>query len=533
MNSPSSAAPFNLVTAARLAAHKYGFLTELPADAAKQLAGLSAGPSPAVVGQDLRTLLWSSIDDDHSRDLDQLEVADSPSADSPSADSPSADSPSADSPSADSPSGDSPGSVTPTGGTPAGDAPAGTRIRVAIADVDVLVPRGSPLDVFAGQNATTVYTGVTTFPMLPELLSTDRTSLAQNSDREALIIEFVVASDGSATHGDVIRGAVRNQAKLAYDSVGAWLNGSGTAPSLVAGSTPLAAQLRLQSDVAKRLRQRRIQHGALEFQTIQATPVIESGKVVELHATTPSPARDLIEEFMVAANITLATFISSHQRSSIRRVVRTPKRWPRIVEMAKALGTTLPATPDGPALATFLAARLAADPARFPDLSLAIIKLMGPGEYIVETPGGPPTPHFGLAVDDYTHGTAPNRRYADLITQRIVKAIIAGAPPPYTDAELTAIATHCTLQEDNARHAARLVSKQAAAVMLASHVGTVYDAVVTGVTDQGTYARLFAPPVEGRVMAGADRLDVGDRIRAQLMATDPTRGFIDLRALPA
>jgi VacB/RNase II family 3'-5' exoribonuclease len=503
MNSPSSATPFNLATAARLAAHKYGFLTDLPADAAKQLAGLSAGPSPAIVGQDLRTLLWSSIDDDQSRDLDQLEVADSP------------------------------GGASPSGGTPGGDAAGGTRIRVAIADVDVLVPRGSPLDVFAGQNATTLYTGVTTFPMLPELLSTDRTSLAQNSDREALIIEFVVASDGSATHGDVTRGAVRNQAKLAYDSVGAWLNGSGPAPSLVAGSAALAAQLRLQSDVAKRLRQRRIQHGALEFQTIQATPVIESGKVVELHATTPSPARDLIEEFMVAANITLATFISSHQRSSIRRVVRTPKRWPRIVEMAKALGTTLPATPDGPALATFLAARLAADPARFPDLSLAIIKLMGPGEYIVETPGGPPTPHFGLAVDDYTHGTAPNRRYADLITQRIVKAIIAGAPPPYTDAELTAIATHCTLQEDNARHAARLVSKQAAAVMLASHIGTVYDAVVTGVTDQGTYARLFGPPVEGRVMAGADHLDVGDRIRAQLMATDPTRGFIDLRAQPA
>jgi exoribonuclease-2 len=487
----------DLGAAARQAVHKYGFLTELPADAAKQLAALGSAALPGTTApaaspgastiRDLRAALWSSIDDDHSRDLDQLEVADASGA-------------------------------------------SGTRVRVAIADVDGLVPRGSPLDAFAGENATTVYTGVMTFPMLPELLSTDRTSLSQDSDRDAIVIEFVVAGDGTVTQGDVYRGTVRNQAKLAYDSVGAWLSGSGTAPAIVASNAALATQLRLQSGVATRLRQRRVLRGALEFQTIQATPVVEGGTVVGLHAVNPGPARDLIEEFMVAANTTLAGYITSHQRTSIRRVVRTPVRWPRIVDLAKGVGTTLPAAPDGPALAAFLTARQAADPVHFPDLSLAVIKLLGPGEYVVEAPGGPPTTHFGLAVDDYTHGTAPNRRYADLVTQRIVKAIIANAPPPYTDAELAAIAAHCTTQEDNARHAARLVSKQAAALLLAPHVGTVYDAVVTGVTDQGTYARLVAPPVEGRVTAGGQHLDVGDRIKARLTATDPVRGFIDLHA---
>jgi exoribonuclease II len=496
MQLPYSAGSIDLATAARQAVNKYGFLTDLPADAARQLATLGSGaPAGALAGtasgHDLRAALWSSIDDDHSRDLDQLEVADPSGADT---------------------------------------AAAGTRVRVAIADVDGLVPRGSPLDVFAAENATTVYTGVATFPMLPELLSTDRTSLSQDHDRDAIIIEFIVASDGSVTQGDVYRGTVRNQAKLAYDSVGAWLSGTGAAPAVVAGNAGLAAQLRLQSDVAKRLRQRRILHGALEFQTIQATPVVVSGQVVDLQATNPGPARDLIEEFMVAANTTLAGYITSHRRSSIRRVVRTPVRWPRIVELAKGLGTTLPAAPDGPALAAFLTAQQAADPAHFPDLSLAVIKLLGPGEYVVEVPGGPPTPHFGLAVDDYTHGTAPNRRYADLVTQRIVKAIIANMAAPYTDSELAAIATHCTTQEDNARRAARFVSKQAAALLLAPHVGTVYDAVVTGVTDQGTYARLVSPPVEGRVTAGGQHLDVGDRIKAQLTATDPVRGFIDLHA---
>jgi exoribonuclease-2 len=465
-------------------------LTDLPADAASQLAGLAQRqPVEAGSGHDLRAALWSSIDDDHSRDLDQLEEADRADG---------------------------------------GD----VRVRVAIADVDAFVPRGSPLDTFAAHNATTVYTGVTTFPMLPELLSTDRTSLSQDHDRQAIVIELTVAPDGTVGQSDVYLGSVRNQAKLAYDSVGAWLGGHGLAPSLVAGNSALADQLRLQFDVAQQLRKRRTQCGALEFQTIQATPVVVDGRVIDLHATEPGPARDLIEEFMVAANVALATFIASHQRSAIHRVVRTPTRWPRIVELARGLGTTLPAAPDGPALAAFLAARQAADPDRFPDLSLAVIKLLGPGEYVVEVAGGPPTPHFGLAVDDYTHGTAPNRRYADLVTQRIVKAIIAGDPPPYSDADLTTIAAHCTAQEDNARRAARLVSKQAAALLLAPHVGAAYDAVVTGVTAQGTYARLLAPPVEGRVTAGAAHLDVGDRIRVRLSATDPVRGFIDLDARP-
>ena len=489
-SNPVSTAPFDLATAARRAAHIYGFLTDLPSDAASQLAALAPSQPPAVgPTRDLRSEPWSSIDDQSSRDLDQLEVADHVDGEA-------------------------------------------TRVRVAIADVDALVPRGSPLDTFAAQNATTVYTGVATFPMLPELLSTDRTSLSQDSDRQAVVIEFVVAPDGTVGGTNVYEAAVRNRAKLAYDSVGAWLSGHGPPPSLVNANPALADQLRLQRDAAQHLRQRRIQRGALEFQTIQATPVITDGRVTDLHATAPGPARDLIEEFMVAANTSLAAFIARNQRSALHRVVRTPTRWPRIVELAYGLGTTLPAAPDGPALAAFLVARQAAAPDRFADLSLAVIKLLGPGEYVVEAAGGPPTLHFGLAVDDYTHGTAPNRRYADLVTLRIVKAIIAGAPPPYSDAELTTIAAHCTAQEDNARRAARLVSKQAAALLLAPHVGTLYDAVVTGVNEQGTYARLLAPPVEGRVTAGAAHRDVGDRIRVRLTATNPARGFIDLDASP-
>jgi exoribonuclease II len=481
---------FDIHAAARSALHKYGLATDFPADAAQQLAALKQeSPPVAKTAVDLRDLLWSSIDDDTSRDLDQIEVAE------------------------------------PAAG--------GTRVRIAVADVDSLVAAGSPLDRSAARNATTVYTGVETFPMLPPELSTDRTSLGPGKDRLAIVLEYTVVADGSTTQSGVYQALVRNQAQLAYDSVGAWLANAGPAPGPVAASPPLAAQLRLQWEAAQRLRHHRQDRGALELETIEATPVVDDGRVIALQAVRAGAARDLIEDFMVAANATIATFLAGKGRTAIRRVVRTPKRWSRIVELARSQGGSLPAAPDGHALAAFLAARRAADPVRFPDLSLAVVKLLGPGEYVVEPVGTAGTGHFGLAAPDYTHGTAPNRRYADLVTERLLKAAVTGAAPPYSDTELAAIAAHCTTQEDNARHAARLVHKEAAAVLLAPRIGQVFDAVVTGVTDSGTFARVFTPPVEGRVMRSARHLDVGDPVRVRLVSTDPARGFIDFEAAAA
>lgn len=487
---PNPVRTFDIRAAARDAARQFGFLPDVPADAMRELGAHRVDPgAEAGTGRDLRTLLWSSIDDDRSRDLDQIEVAAKLSGDA-------------------------------------------VRVSVAIADVDAFVPRGSALDAYASHNATTLYTGVETFPMLPLELSTDRSSLAPNQDRLAIVVAFSVAGDGSITDGEICRGVVRNHAQLAYDGVGAWLAGAKLPPPALAAVAGLPDQVRLQQTVAQRLRARRAQSGALQLETIQSIPVVSDGRVVEFQATLPGPARDLIEDFMIAANTTIAGFLTQQSRSSIRRVVRTPQRWPRIVELAKTLGATLPADPNGPALAAFLAARRAADPVRFPDLSLAVIKLLGPGEYVVEPAGGAPTLHFGLAVDDYTHGTAPNRRYADLATQRIIKATLAGASAPYSDGELAAIATHCTEQEDNARRAARLVAKQAAAVFLAPRIGQEFDAIVTGVTDHGTYARLLvSPQVEGHVAPGPRHLDVGDRVKVRLTSTDPARGFIDLAAV--
>jgi VacB/RNase II family 3'-5' exoribonuclease len=484
----STRPPFDIHAAARAALHKYGLATDLPADAAQQLAAIKRAASPAAsAAVDLRDLLWSSIDEDTSKDLDQIEVAE--------------------------------------------PAATGTRVRVAIADVDTLVPAGSPLDRSAARNATTVYTGVDTFPMLPIELSTDRTSLNPGKDRLAIVLDYTVAPDGSTTQSTVYEALVRNQAQLAYDSVGAWLANAGPAPAPVSASGPLAAQLHLQCEAAQRLREYRQERGALELETIEAAPVVDDGHIVGLRATRAGAARNLIEDFMIAANATIATFLAARGRTAIRRVVRTPKRWSRIVELAHSLGASLPDAPDGRALAAFLAARRAADPMRFPDLSLAIVKLLGPGEYVVEPVGTATTGHFGLAAPDYTHGTAPNRRYADLVTQRLLKAALSGAAPPYSDTELAAIAEHCTTQEDHARHAARLVHKQAAAVLLAPRIGQVFDALVTGVTKDGTFARVFNPPVEGRVMQSPRHLDVGDQVRVRLVSTDPARGFIDFDAL--
>ena len=474
----------DLRAAARQAMLDSGFVPELPADAARELAA-APDHQPAPPGaRDLRDLPWTSIDNDDSRDLDQLEASER-----------------------------------------VGDG--GIRVRVAVADVDALVPKGSALDRFAGANTTSVYTGVVTFPMLPEQLSTDRTSLNEDADRVAMVVEFTVAADGSVRDPSVAWSRVCNHAQLAYNGVGMWLEEEGPAPGRLATKPALAEQVRMQDEAAGRLRLVRYKAGALELETIEARPVMKDGEVVDLDLTKKTRARELIEDFMIAANTTIAGFLERAQVPSLRRVVRTPRRWDRIVELAAGLGAKLPATPDARALAEFLTARRAADPIRFPDLSLAVVKLLGPGEYVVDRPGEAPPGHFGLAVEDYTHSTAPNRRYADLVTQRIVKAVLAGAPAPYSVGELELIAAHCTAKENDSQKVERLLRKMAAAAMLAAHVGERYDAIVTGDTAHGVYVRLLQPPVEGRVVRNEEGLDVGDRTTVKLLSTDPARGFID------
>ena len=460
-----------------------GFTPDFPAGV---VAEADRAPDRASVATtaipDLRALPWSSIDNDSSRDLDQVELAES---------------------------------------LDTGD----VRIRVAIADVAGTVAQGSAIDQFAATNATSVYTGVLTFPMLPEPLSTDRTSLGQDADRASVVMEFVVTPDGTTRSHTISRAHVNNHAKLAYSSVGAWLEGRGTLPS---SATPvIQEQLRLQDRVAQSLRAERARAGALSFETIEAQSVVHADQSVSIEIVQKTRASHLIEDFMIAANVAMAQFLDEHGSPSIRRVVRTPERWERIVALAAALGETLPAQPDSAALERFLAKRRAADPEHFPDLSLSVVKLIGPGEYALHAPGTADAGHFGLATHDYTHSTAPNRRYADLVTQRLVLAVLAGTPVPYSNDELTRIAQHCTEREDAARKVERQVRKVAAAVSMASRVGDTFDAIVTGASPKGTYVRLLTPPVEGRVMAGEQGLDVGDRVRVTLRSTDPTRGFVD------
>ena len=404
------------------------------------------------------------------------------------------------------------------------------RVRVGIADVDSRVPRGSPIDAHASGNATSVYTGVRVYPMLPERLSTDLTSLAEGEERVAIIIEFVVAPDGTEKSHDVYRAVVKNQAKLAYEEVGAWMDG-GEAPAKAQRSASLLEQLRTQSDASDRLEAMRDRTGALELDTIEATPVARNGHVVDLALVRKSRARELIENFMISANVAIAVFLEEHGASGIRRVVRAPERWGRIVELAAKTGDVLPSEPDSPALAKFLARRRAADPDRFPDLSLAVVKLLGPGEYALDRPGKDPGGHFGLAAHDYSHATAPNRRYADLVTQRLVKAVLAKAPAPYSDDELSEIARHCTEREDAARKVERTMRKVAAALLLSSRVGETFRGIVTGVNQNGTFVRLLAPPAEGRVVRHWDGMDVGEYVQVRLVGTDAAKGWIDFEGV--
>ena len=486
MMSPSSP-HVDLQAAAQRVMVENGFAVDVPSGVPQQVADLERQPPPIAPNadvRDLRSLLWSSIDNDTSKDLDQIEVAER----------------------------------VPDGTT---------KVLVGIADVDAFVPKESPIDQAAARQTTTVYTGVRNFPMLPEQLSTATTSLEEAADKLALVIEFVVRADGHVQSSTVYRAVVRNTAQLTYNAVGAWLEGRGSAPPKVAASPDLQAQLRLQDAAAQALRNERYRHGALNIETIETRPVMLHDQVVSVEQQEKNRATELIEDFMIASNEVVARLLDARTVSSIRRVVKTPKRWDRIVALAATLGGHLPAAPDSKALNDFLIARKAADPDHFADLSLAVIKLMGPGEYVLERPGDPEQGHFGLAVEDYTHSTAPNRRFADLVTQRLLKAVLANQPAPYTDADLGTVATHCTSMGDAARKVEREMSKRIAAVAMSSRIGETFDAIVTGVTPHGTFVRVVQPHVEGLLAQGQQGADVGDKLRVTLVRTDVERGFID------
>ena len=487
----SQTAQFNLVAAAHASMIEHGFHPEFPPGADAQMAAIQAHPElPAAAGaQDLRGLLWSSIDNDTSKDLDQIEWAEQ----------------------------------LPDGRI---------RVLVGVADVDVRVAKGTVLDTHAQSETTSVYTGVRVFPMLPAELSEGITSLNENEDRVAIVIEFSVDQTGTVSDGKSYRALVRNRAQLAYNAVGAWLEssgqtGSGPAPSKVAADADLAAQLKLQDAAAQRMVGGRFQHGALDLETVETRPLMQANRAVDIVRLDKNRATSLIEEFMVAANGVIARTFEDAGVASIRRIVRTPKRWDRIVEVAQGLGTTLPAAPDSKALNDFLLVQKQKDPDHFPDLSLTVIKLMGPGEYVLVKPNEPSPGHFGLAVQDYTHSTAPNRRFPDVVTQRLLKALFAKATQPYSVDDLNAIATHCTLMEDNARKVERDMEKRIAAVVLKPRIGQSFPAIVTGVNKYGTFVRVLDPHVEGMVVQGGKGLDVGDRVTAKLISTDPQKGFID------
>jgi VacB/RNase II family 3'-5' exoribonuclease len=483
---PNNPSHLDLQAIAKEVMQQHGFQPDFPPQVPQQLADLRTHPpqiAPSGDIRDLRNLLWSSIDNDTSRDLDQIEVAE-PAAN--------------------------------------GD----VKVRVGIADVDSFVPKQTAIDLHAARETTTVYAGVRNFPMLPEELSTGKTSLLENQDCLSVVVEFTVDSTGIVSSPSVYRAVVRNKAQLQYNSLGAWLEGKAPAPPKVVASSDLQAQLKLQDEVAQKLKNQRFQHGALSLQTDELQPLILNDQVIDVVNPQKNHATELIEDFMVAANGVVARLLE--KVSSLRRIVRTPERWDRIVQLAATRANEkLPAEPDSKALNEFLLRRRAADPDHFADVSLAVIKLIGPGEYVLERPGEVAPGHFGLAVQDYTHSTAPNRRFVDVVTQRLLKALLAGQKNPYSDAELTAIASNCTLKENAAKKVERDMSKRLAAVALQNRIGEVFDAMVTGASEKGTFVRVLQPRVEGLLVQNPQGLDVGDRLRVKLVRTDVQRGFID------
>jgi len=462
-----------------------GLLPDFDAGALKQLAEIR-GPATAITVdvRDLRNLLWCSIDNDDSRDLDQLTVSEEVEN-------------------------------------------GGIKLLIAVADVDTLVRKSTPIDAHAANNTVSVYTPARVFPMLPERLSTELTSLNADADRQSVVVEYTVKDDGTLAQSSVYRALVRNQAKLAYRSVAAWLDGEGPAPAPVAGRPGMDVQLRRQNQAALRLKRVRHERGAPDFESLESEPIFDGDKLVALREDKPNQAKAMIAEMMIGANEVVARFLEAKGKPSLRRVVRSPERWKKIVSVASQYGEMLPPDPSASALAAFLAKRRAADPLRFPDLSLVIVKLMGRGEYVVDVPGSAPIAHFGLAVNDYTHSTAPNRRFPDLITQRLLKAALNDTGAPYDAAELSALAVHCNLQAENATKVERQVKKSAAALVLTPRVGETFNGVITGASEKGTYVRIFDPVVEGRVVKNEEGLAVGDTVRVKLVATDFERGYLD------
>jgi exoribonuclease-2 len=471
---------------ARRVMMEHGFQTDFSTAAFDELAKIqNFDAGKGIIFKDLRQLLWASIDNDDSQDLDQLTVAEE----------------------------------LPDNNV---------KILVAIADVDSMVKKNSEIDGHAHQNTTTVYTAGKTFPMLPEKLSTNLTSLDYNEDRPALVVEMLIDDAGEIKSSDIYHAIVNNHAKLAYNAVAAWLEGKEPTPNKAVAVPPaLAENLRIQDRVAQKLRSQRYKRGALELQTLEASPVFDGDEIRDLQVEENNRAKEIIEDFMIAANDVTAVFLQGKQISSLRRVVRAPKRWDRIVEIAAQHNFQLPAQPDSKALSDFLVKQKAADPLRFPDLSLIIIKLLGAGEYVVELPNQTAPGHFGLAVKDYTHSTAPNRRFPDLITQRILKSTLSGSQMPYTDSELSELAQRCTEKEDDANKVERQVAKSAAAMLLSVRIGDLFDAICTGAADKGTWVRIFQPPIEGRLARGYEGVDVGNRLKVKLVHVDVDKGFID------
>jgi exoribonuclease-2 len=475
----------DLQAMARQVLRQNGFDPDFPAAAKQQVEQLQVHPPQISADggtRDLRNLLWSSIDNDTSRDLDQIEYAER----------------------------------LPDGST---------KVLVGIADVDAYVPKNSPIDQHAAQQTCTLYTGVHNFSMIPDELSTGLTSLLEGDDKLCRVTEYVVGADGHIASSDFYSALIRNKAQLTYNAVGAWLEGRGPAPEKVAASPELQAQLKLQDEVAQTLRAQRFLHGALNLDTDEVHPVIVNDEVVDVQKQNRNHATDLIEDFMIAANGAVARKLEPVP--SIRRIVKTPERWDRIVQLAASLGGHLPGEPDSKALNDFLLQRKAADPVHFADLSLAVVKLIGPGEYVVERPRDTVSGHFGLAVQDYTHSTAPNRRFPDLVTQRILKAVLAGGPPAYSDAELTAIAANCTVKGNAARKVERGMAKRLAAIAMSNRIGQVFEAIVTGVNEHGTFVRVITPHIDGMLVRCEEGLDVGDKVRVRLVRTDASQGYID------
>ncbi len=462
-----------------------GLLPDFSAEVVAETSSIAnAAPASDPSLKDLRRLLWASIDNDDSLDLDQLTVAEQLQD----------------------------GAV---------------KILVAIADVDAIVRKDSAIDGHARTNTTSVYTAAEIFPMLPEKLSTDLTSLADGKERLAIVIEMHVGADGAVGKSDIYRAVVVNRAKLAYNSVAAWLDNTAPAPAPITKVSGLDENLRLQDRIAQAMKTRRHHQGALSLETIEARPVFDGDSLTDLHADQKNRATELIEDFMIGANGVTARYLEQKGFPALRRVLRSPERWARIVELARDEGGRLPPRPDAPALQEFLEERRQADPTHFPDLSLSVVKLLGRGEYVLDFPGQPVAGHFGLAVNDYTHSTAPNRRFPDLITQRLLKAALSGVPSPYSSDELNDLAGHCTDQEDNATKVERQVRKSAAALLLQSRVGDRFDGIVTGASAKGTWVRIDNPAAEGRVMRGFKGFDVGDHVTVELLDTDVERGFVD------